>query len=221
MSGYNWVPRPLHSFASLLLHLVPPPPPHGGIFLPIAPVTMTPPSFHGQVGAAAGVRKTGTVDSGRAFGGDHGGLGVALGRGCVRSVSFHRRVAALDPQLCSPPQQGHACARLAPRRAAPLGAQVGTRSKASGAVLTSPPGGSELGPAAPATLAQISLLWVLPPLLLLFRLPNYQAKVAVWLALFFVCERPLKTQPPSLFNIGWGHLPLMPPCPHPHVIGNR
>lgn len=94
---------PLHSFASLLVHLVPPPPPHGGISLPIAPMTMTPPSFPGQVGVAAGVRKTGAVDSGRAFGGDHGGLGVTLGRGCAHPViSFHRRVAALDPQLCSP-----------------------------------------------------------------------------------------------------------------------
>lgn len=64
MSGYSWVPCPLHSFASLLVHLVPPLPPHGGMSLPIAPVTMTPPSFHGQVGVAAGVRKTGAVDLG-------------------------------------------------------------------------------------------------------------------------------------------------------------
>ena len=149
-------------------------------------------------------------------------MGVALWRGCVCSISFHRRVAALDPQLCSPPQQRHACAQLAPRRAAPLGAQVGTRSRASGALLTSLPGWLlSWAPQPPTTLAQISLPWVLRPLLLLFRLPNYQAEVAVWLALFFVCERPLKIRPPSLFNIGWGHLPLMPPCPHPHVIGNR
>lgn len=82
-------------------------------------------------------------------------------------------------------------------------------------------GGSEPGPVAPTTLAQTSLPWALPPLLLLFRLPNYQAEVAVWLALFFVCERPLKTRSSSLFNIGWGHLPLMPPSPRPHDIGNR
>lgn len=38
------------------------------------------------------------------------------------------------------------------------------------------------------TLARISLPWALP--LLLFRLPNYQAEVAVWFALFLYVKYP-------------------------------
>lgn len=95
----------------------------------------------------------------------------------------------LDPQLCSPaPAEArtHGCL---PGGQLPLGAQVGTRSRASGASLPLSQGGSGAGPAALTTLAQTSLPVGPPPLLLLFRLPNYQAEVAVWLALFLY-ERP-------------------------------
>lgn len=89
-------------FASLLGHLVPPRPPHEGISLPITPKTMIPLSFPSQVGDA-GFRKTGAVDSGRIFGGDHRGLGVTTGRGSAHTFCFHRRVAALDSQVGSSP----------------------------------------------------------------------------------------------------------------------
>lgn len=68
---------------------------------------------------------------------------------------------------------------------------MGTGSRASGAFLTSLPGWLRVGTHNPTpTLARISLLLTLPLPLLLFRLPNYQAEVAFWFALFLYVKYP-------------------------------
>ena len=65
----------------------------------------------------------------------------------------------------------------------------------------------------------------LPPVgpspLLLFRLPNYQAEVAVWFALFLYVKCPHSSIAP-VFSLGGGisHVPLLPHLLI-HVIGNR
>lgn len=63
--------------------------------------------------------------------------------------------------------------------------------------------------APPHTLARISLPWALP--LLLFRLPNYQAEVAVWFALFLYVKYPPQPNLPCSLLVGALFIPHQ--CP--------
>lgn len=147
----------------------------GGFSLPTTPKTVTPLSFPGQVGDA-GFRKIGAVDSGRTLGGDPKGLGVTVGR-----------PPDMQPHPASRMQR-HACTVL--ESGSSPGGLSGHRVKSKQPSLPLSQGGLEWGPEAPHThtLARISLPWALP--LLLFRLPNYQAEVAVWFALFLYVKYP-------------------------------
>lgn len=70
-------------------------------------------------------------------------------------------------------------------------------------------GGSERGPIIPPhTLARISLLWALPLPLLLFRLPNYQAEVAFWFALFLYVKYPQSPISHIQYQLGHRSSPL-------------
>lgn len=73
------------------------------------------------------------------------------------------------------------------------------------------------GSAPTHTLARISLPWALP--LLLFRLPNYQAEVAVWFALFLYVKYPHSPISHVHYWLGHRSFPASVTCPptSPHM----
>lgn len=137
-------------------------------------------------------------------------------------LSMGQQVPASDPQTCNPtlPQrmQRHACTAL--ESGSSPGGLSGHRVKSKQSPFYLSPRVAWSGcPGAPThTLARISLPWALP--LLLFRLPNYQAEVAVWFALFLYVKYPHSPISHVHSWLGYCSCPLVPPLP-PRVIGNR
>lgn len=197
------------------------------IWLPACPVLWSLPPHHPKdrdapefawPGGGCRLQEEGAVDSRRILGGDPEGLGVTMGRRECLPLPLHRvapphlRTRTRCFEVGTSPGGGLGGHRVQSKRSPPTSPRVAL----SGKPIT-PPTHTH-------TLARISLLRALPLPLLLFRLPNYQAEVAFWFALFLYVKYPSK---PDLFpcSVAVGAsviLPLRPPPPpRPRVIGNR